>query len=144
MYCTPPLIGTVQYTFGFQTKKRNRISIGNTAASKRTSWTATIRQQYCNSTKAFGYHLSSINREEINRLIKYVKGDGDKGLDVLLARLKAGKHSCENLLNMFVARADMEEEYARKLGKLSKEEFGKEEEGYKVYSKKKDQVYLPD
>ena len=34
---------------------------------------------------------------------------------MLLARLKAGKHSCENLLSMFVARAEMEEEYAKKM-----------------------------
>ena len=94
-------------------------------------------ERRCSSTRTFGSPLRFAFAREpkqkrltfTSRKKKKKQGEGDRGLEALLARLKAGKHSCENLLNMFVSRADMEEEYARKLSKLSKEEFGKEEEG---------------
>jgi len=59
----------------------------------------------------------------------FPKGEGDRGLDTLLVRMKAGKHTCKNITTLYMARAEMEEEYAKKLQKLAKEPYAKEEDG---------------
>jgi len=54
----------------------------------------------------------------------------DEGFAVLMERMKAAKHTCVELLDLFKARADMEEELGKKLMKLAKgSTLGKDESG---------------
>ncbi|KAI9024765.1 hypothetical protein DFJ74DRAFT_767312 [Hyaloraphidium curvatum] len=56
-------------------------------------------------------------------------GPDDKGQDVLIQRMRAGKHTCEEVLAVLQQRATIEEDYARKLRKLSNLIMGREESG---------------
>lgn len=56
-------------------------------------------------------------------------GEEDKGLEVLMSRLRAGKHVCEELYAFLKERASIEEEYGRRLAKLTKNFNPKEEIG---------------
>lgn len=47
-------------------------------------------------------------------------GVQDKGFDVLMERMKTAKHTCSELVSIYTARAEMEEDYAKRLLKLTK------------------------
>ncbi len=57
-----------------------------------------------------------------------VKGPDDRGLATLMARLKGSKRTCEQLLVVFRERAAMEEDYAKRLTRLSKTFKSEDEE----------------
>jgi hypothetical protein len=48
------------------------------------------------------------------------KGEGDKGLSVLLARMKRGKRTLMEVQTLLKERSMIEEEYGKKLAKLAK------------------------
>ena len=52
----------------------------------------------------------------------------DIGVEPLLSRMQNAKTTCDELKSFYKARADLEEEYAKKLQKLAKEPYAKEEE----------------
>ncbi|KAL2914753.1 formin-binding protein [Polyrhizophydium stewartii] len=56
-------------------------------------------------------------------------GEQNRGLEVLLARMKQGKHLCEEVHSMLRERANMEEEYGKRLSKLAKTFNPKDELG---------------
>eukprot|EP00842_Homolaphlyctis_polyrhiza_P001961 jgi/Hompol1/2766/HPOL_001548-RA len=56
-------------------------------------------------------------------------GEQNKGLDVLLARMKQGKHLSEEVHTMLKERANMEEDYGKRLSKLAKTFNPKDELG---------------
>ncbi|KAI8587416.1 hypothetical protein BDZ88DRAFT_454082 [Geranomyces variabilis] len=56
-------------------------------------------------------------------------GDNDKGLEVLMARMKQGKHVCEEVHAMLRERATIEEEYGKRMAKLAKSFNPREEIG---------------
>ena len=47
-------------------------------------------------------------------------GDTDEGFGVLLARIKQGKYTCKEILEVVSTRAAIEEDYSKKLAKLAK------------------------
>ena len=47
-------------------------------------------------------------------------GDADEGFGVLLARIKQGKYTCKEILEVVATRAAIEEDYSKKLAKLAK------------------------
>ncbi|KAI9206473.1 uncharacterized protein BJ171DRAFT_497978 [Polychytrium aggregatum] len=47
-------------------------------------------------------------------------GEDDRGLEVLIGRLRQAKHICEDVASMLRERASIEEEYGRRLSKLAK------------------------
>ena len=53
-------------------------------------------------------------------MVFFFQGPEDKGLSVLMKRLKSGKRTSEQLLLVFRERASMEEEYGKRLAKLAK------------------------
>ncbi|KAJ1535775.1 hypothetical protein HK405_015522, partial [Cladochytrium tenue] len=55
-------------------------------------------------------------------------GEKDKGLEVIMGRLRAGKHVTEELIALFKERASIEEDYSKRLTKLAKT-FDTSEEG---------------
>ncbi|KAL3896937.1 MAG: hypothetical protein SGCHY_003751 [Lobulomycetales sp.] len=55
-------------------------------------------------------------------------GDGDKGWETVLGRLKSGKAVCEDVALLFRERAALEEEYGKRLARLSKS-FSSRSEG---------------
>ncbi|TPX35207.1 hypothetical protein SmJEL517_g02349 [Synchytrium microbalum] len=56
-------------------------------------------------------------------------GESDKGLDQLMSRLRSGKHVSEELASMLKERASIEEDYGKRLAKLTKTYSAKEEIG---------------
>ncbi|KAG6829654.1 hypothetical protein H0H87_010567 [Tephrocybe sp. NHM501043] len=56
-------------------------------------------------------------------------GAGDGGVDVLFARMRGATRTMEELRNFWKERAAIEEDYAKRLGKLSKVALGKDEIG---------------
>ncbi|KAI8914485.1 hypothetical protein EDD86DRAFT_186441, partial [Gorgonomyces haynaldii] len=56
-------------------------------------------------------------------------GEQDRGLEVLYARMKQGKHVSEEVFNLMKERASIEEEYGKRLSKLAKNFATKEELG---------------
>ncbi|KAJ3011410.1 hypothetical protein HKX48_006848 [Thoreauomyces humboldtii] len=56
-------------------------------------------------------------------------GDSDKGLEVLMQRMKQGKHVCEELHAMLKERALIEEDYGKRMAKLAKNFSPREEIG---------------
>ncbi|KAI1297777.1 Proline-serine-threonine phosphatase-interacting protein 2 [Mortierella claussenii] len=56
-------------------------------------------------------------------------GKDDAGYSALTARMRHAKLTCQEILDMFQARAALEEEYGKKLLKLSKSPLGKDELG---------------
>lgn len=56
-------------------------------------------------------------------------GEGDRGLDVLVNRMKGAKHTCEDVVAWFSTMASIEEDYSRKMLKLCRVPVGKDETG---------------
>ncbi|KAF9191922.1 Proline-serine-threonine phosphatase-interacting protein 2 [Haplosporangium sp. Z 767] len=56
-------------------------------------------------------------------------GKDDAGYSALTTRMRHAKVTCQEILSMFQARAALEEEYGKKLVKLSKSPLGKDELG---------------
>jgi hypothetical protein len=56
-------------------------------------------------------------------------GPGDSGVDVLFARMRGAIRTVEEIRNFYKERATIEEEYAKRLQKLAKFNFGKDEIG---------------
>ncbi|KAF5365021.1 hypothetical protein D9757_011435 [Collybiopsis confluens] len=56
-------------------------------------------------------------------------GTSDGGVDVLFARMRGAMRTMEELRNYWKERASIEEEYAKRLGKLSKQTLGRDEIG---------------
>ncbi|KAG0371100.1 hypothetical protein BGZ54_000044 [Gamsiella multidivaricata] len=56
-------------------------------------------------------------------------GKDDAGYSALTTRMRHAKLTCQEILGMFQARASLEEEYGKKLLKLSKSPLGKDELG---------------
>ncbi|KAF9960382.1 hypothetical protein BGZ65_012419, partial [Modicella reniformis] len=56
-------------------------------------------------------------------------GKDDAGYSALSTRMRHAKLTCQEILGMFQARAALEEEYGKKLLKLSKSQLGKDELG---------------
>ncbi|KAG0278439.1 Proline-serine-threonine phosphatase-interacting protein 2 [Linnemannia exigua] len=56
-------------------------------------------------------------------------GKDDAGYSALTTRMRHAKVTCQEILGMFQARAALEEEYGKKLVKLSKSPLGKDEVG---------------
>ncbi|KAJ1983264.1 formin-binding protein [Dimargaris verticillata] len=56
-------------------------------------------------------------------------GKDDRGVTVLMNRLRNSKQTCQDLQNMFNARATIEEEFGKKLLKLARSPLGKQEIG---------------
>ncbi|KAF8942229.1 Proline-serine-threonine phosphatase-interacting protein 2 [Haplosporangium gracile] len=56
-------------------------------------------------------------------------GKDDAGYSALTTRMRHAKATCQEILGMFQARAALEEEYGKKLVKLSKSPLGKDEVG---------------
>ncbi|CAG8452754.1 4380_t:CDS:2 [Paraglomus occultum] len=53
-----------------------------------------------------------------------------EGYEALVTRLREARQTCEELKTMFYERAVLEEDYGRRLLKLSKAPLGKDETGY--------------
>jgi hypothetical protein len=53
-------------------------------------------------------------------ILYFIKGVGDKGFQVLLARMKKAKKTSEDINNLMKERSLLEEEYSKKLSKLAK------------------------
>ncbi|KAJ3201888.1 hypothetical protein HDU82_007806 [Entophlyctis luteolus] len=56
-------------------------------------------------------------------------GDGDHGVDVIIARMKNGKHATAEVVAMFKERASIEEEFGKRLARLAKSFTTNEEIG---------------
>ncbi|KAG6867748.1 hypothetical protein C0993_011702 [Termitomyces sp. T159_Od127] len=56
-------------------------------------------------------------------------GPGDAGVDVLFARMRGATRTMEELRNYWKERAAIEEDYAKRLGKLAKSPLGRDEIG---------------
>ncbi|GHJ85678.1 hypothetical protein NliqN6_2080 [Naganishia liquefaciens] len=56
-------------------------------------------------------------------------GDGDAGYEVIMARLRASARTIDDLKVFMKERASIEEEYGKKLAKLSKQTLGRDETG---------------
>ena len=56
-------------------------------------------------------------------------GDRDEGFDVLYNRMRIGKQSCVDVVEVIAARALIEDEYSKKLLKLARSTVGKDETG---------------
>ncbi|KNZ74046.1 Septation protein imp2 [Termitomyces sp. J132] len=56
-------------------------------------------------------------------------GPGDGGVDVLFARMRGAARTMEEMRNYWKERAAIEEDYAKRLGKLAKSTLGKDEIG---------------
>ncbi|KGB80283.1 septation protein imp2 [Cryptococcus deuterogattii R265] len=56
-------------------------------------------------------------------------GPGDRGFDVIMARLRGAGRTVEELRTFWKERAAIEDEYAKKLNKLSRSSLGKDEIG---------------
>ncbi|KAG6918864.1 hypothetical protein DXG01_010927 [Tephrocybe rancida] len=56
-------------------------------------------------------------------------GAGDGGVDVLFARMRGATRTMEELKNFWKERAAIEEDYAKRLGKLAKSSLGRDEIG---------------
>lgn len=56
-------------------------------------------------------------------------GLGDGGVDVLLARMRGSSRTMEELRSFWKERMSIEEEYSKKLNKLAKMQFGRDEIG---------------
>ena len=52
-------------------------------------------------------------------------GERDNGFDVILNRMRSGKQTCKDIIEIVEAHAVLEEDYARKLAKLAKMAVGK-------------------
>jgi hypothetical protein len=57
-------------------------------------------------------------------------GVADGGVDVLFARMRGASRTVEELRNFFKERALIEEDYAKRMAKLSKQALGRDEIGY--------------
>ncbi|KAJ1975552.1 formin-binding protein [Dimargaris xerosporica] len=62
-------------------------------------------------------------------LSNLLQGKDDRGVTVLMNRLRNAKQTCQDLQNMFNARATIEEEFGKKLLKLARTPLGKHEIG---------------
>ncbi|KAJ1969046.1 formin-binding protein [Dispira parvispora] len=56
-------------------------------------------------------------------------GKSDRGVEVLMNRLRNSKQTCQELQSLFTARASIEEEFGKKLLKLARSSIGKNEIG---------------
>ncbi|KIK61068.1 hypothetical protein GYMLUDRAFT_43180 [Collybiopsis luxurians FD-317 M1] len=56
-------------------------------------------------------------------------GTGDGGVDVLFARMRGAMRTMDELRNFWKERAAIEEDYAKRLGKLAKQTLGRDEIG---------------
>ncbi|KAI5454680.1 formin-binding protein, variant 2 [Naganishia albida] len=56
-------------------------------------------------------------------------GEGDAGFEVLMARMRASARTIDDLKGFMKERANIEEEYGKKLAKLAKQTLGKDETG---------------
>jgi hypothetical protein len=52
-------------------------------------------------------------------------GEKDAGFDVMLNRMRSGKQTCKDVMEIVLAHAYLEDEYAKKLAKLAKMVLGK-------------------
>ncbi|KAF9430240.1 Proline-serine-threonine phosphatase-interacting protein 2 [Podila epigama] len=67
--------------------------------------------------------------EFLPRFSRNFWGKDDAGYSALTTRMRHAKTTCQEILGMFQARAALEEEYGKKLLKLSKSPLGKDELG---------------
>ena len=56
-------------------------------------------------------------------------GQEDAGVDVLFARVRGASRTVEEVRNFYKERANIEEEYAKRLNKLAKMNVGRDEIG---------------
>jgi len=64
-------------------------------------------------------------RSQVPRLTN--QGNESKALDVMTQKMRCSKHTCEDVLQLFQQRAAIEEEYGRRLEKLSLLALGMQE-----------------
>ncbi|KAJ3121355.1 hypothetical protein HK100_012413 [Physocladia obscura] len=81
------------------------------------------------SIKPIRFSLSCLPKTS-TKLENNTQGESDKGLDVLIFRMKNGKHVTSEISALFKERAAIEEEFGKRLAKLAKsfttnEEIGK-------------------
>ncbi|KAF9326473.1 Proline-serine-threonine phosphatase-interacting protein 2 [Podila minutissima] len=73
--------------------------------------------------------LSGADEGPVPRFSHNFWGKDDAGYSALTTRMRHAKLTCQEILGMFQARAALEEEYGKKLLKLSKASLGKDELG---------------
>ncbi|KAI9237912.1 MAG: hypothetical protein BYD32DRAFT_481042 [Podila humilis] len=73
--------------------------------------------------------LSGADEGPVPRFSQNFWGKDDAGYSALTTRMRHAKLTCQEILGMFQARAALEEEYGKKLLKLSKSPLGKDELG---------------
>ncbi|KAF9358529.1 Proline-serine-threonine phosphatase-interacting protein 2 [Mortierella sp. AD094] len=71
----------------------------------------------------------SSEEQPVPRFSQNFWGKDDAGYSALTTRMRHAKLTCQEILGMFQARAALEEEYGKKLLKLSKSPLGKDELG---------------
>ncbi|CAG8665427.1 800_t:CDS:2, partial [Scutellospora calospora] len=77
---------------------------------------------------SISHNVSDVEHQQ-NIFANNFWGRDDAGFEVLTTRLKHAKQTCEEIKNLFHERALIEEEYAKRLSKLSKIQIGKDEVG---------------
>lgn len=76
-----------------------------------------------------GVQEKNTSKEPKLQFVEHFWGNEDLGLGVILARLSQGKQTARDIKEMFCGRANLEEEYGKKLLKLAKGGLGKDETG---------------
>ncbi|KAF9075556.1 hypothetical protein BDP27DRAFT_1315268 [Rhodocollybia butyracea] len=90
----------------------------------------TARRQ--SSTTSLSKYIRAGSPANIGRSTDFCNsfwGVGDGGVDVLFARMRGAMRSMDELKNFWKERALIEEDYAKRLGKLAKQTLGRDEIG---------------
>ncbi|KAJ3904265.1 SH3 domain-containing protein [Lentinula edodes] len=84
------------------------------------------------STTSLSKYIRAGSPANIGRSIDFCNsfwGAGDGGVDVLFARMRGAMRTMDELRNFWKERAAIEEDYAKRLGKLAKQTLGRDEIG---------------
>ncbi|KAJ3844216.1 SH3 domain-containing protein [Lentinula raphanica] len=84
------------------------------------------------STTSLSKYIRAGSPANIGRSIDFCNsfwGVGDGGVDVLFARMRGAMRTMDELRNFWKERAAIEEDYAKRLGKLAKQVLGRDEIG---------------
>ncbi|WWC69691.1 uncharacterized protein I206_103634 [Kwoniella pini CBS 10737] len=103
---------------------------------KRSQSTTSLSRLYHGSGGVGGGKQNEMNNNEEEELIdpkldfcNSFWGQGDRGFEVIMARLRGAGRTVDELKGFWKERAAIEEDYAKRLNKLSKHAIGKDEIG---------------
>ncbi|TFK22565.1 hypothetical protein FA15DRAFT_671358 [Coprinopsis marcescibilis] len=91
--------------------------------------TSARRQPSTTSLSKYARSASPLPEDRANNFCNAFWGFGDAGVDVLFARMRGATRTIEELRNFWKERAVIEEDYAKRLAKLSKTVLGRDEIG---------------